>query len=182
MITAGPWRRCFARVVDFFLLFVPACLLLHAFISAENLYRDPLWFAIDFIYFSFFESSKLQATPGEYLLKIKVTSLSESRLSFWQASGRFLCRFFPMIIFLCAMVLFIIVLGLFSCLVFYFLSFAPHNIDQIFSGFFSFFVLIISLPLFLISFFCLEFVRLCSKGRQSVCDYFSNTLMVVNIR
>jgi uncharacterized RDD family membrane protein YckC len=41
------------------------------------------------LYFSIFESSSMQATPGKRLLGLYVTDLNGNRISFARASGRF---------------------------------------------------------------------------------------------
>lgn len=43
---------------------------------------------VGWLYFAFFESSHLQATPGKLALGIVVTDLNGQRIGFWQATGR----------------------------------------------------------------------------------------------
>ncbi len=49
-----------------------------------------LYFFLPLIYFAGFESSRLQATPGKFLLRIYVTDMQGQKLSFWRAIGRYL--------------------------------------------------------------------------------------------
>ena len=48
--------------------------------------------AISWLYFSIFESSYKQATPGKIDLKLKVTDLNGQRISFWRATGRYFAK------------------------------------------------------------------------------------------
>ena len=45
-------------------------------------------FWLMWLYFSAFESSKRQATPGKQLMGLKVTDLKRNRIGFWKATGR----------------------------------------------------------------------------------------------
>ena len=47
---------------------------------------------INWFYYALFETSKWQATPGKYWLKMKVTDLEGNPVSFSRASGRFFGR------------------------------------------------------------------------------------------
>jgi uncharacterized RDD family membrane protein YckC len=47
---------------------------------------------VTWLYYSLFESSALQATPGKVLCGIIVTDLSGDRVSFFRASNRFFGR------------------------------------------------------------------------------------------
>jgi uncharacterized RDD family membrane protein YckC len=49
------------------------------------------------IYYAYFESGERQGTPGKMWQNIGVTSLNVSRISFWQATKRFLWRFLPVV-------------------------------------------------------------------------------------
>ncbi|NRA73761.1 MAG: RDD family protein [Rickettsiales bacterium] len=45
---------------------------------------------IGYIYFSYFEQSKQQATPGKKVFGLKITDTSGKKLSFWRASMRYI--------------------------------------------------------------------------------------------
>lgn len=45
-----------------------------------------------FLYYSFFEASVWQATPGKRLLRIRVTDLNSERISYGKSAVRFLCK------------------------------------------------------------------------------------------
>jgi uncharacterized RDD family membrane protein YckC len=47
------------------------------------------WFIIPSLYYAFFESSRLQATPGKRLLDLVVTRIDGTPISWWRASARF---------------------------------------------------------------------------------------------
>lgn len=48
-----------------------------------------LYVFLPLVYFAGFESSRLQATPGKFLLRIYVTDLNGNAISFWRALGRY---------------------------------------------------------------------------------------------
>jgi len=65
--------------------------------SIDELIRDT-WIGIasgfiTFFYFSSFESSRFQATPGKIVLGIRVTDSVGGRLSFWRAAGRYMNKY-----------------------------------------------------------------------------------------
>ena len=93
---AGFWRRLLSFLIDLLILWVPAS----AFRWSAS-YFDIAGITlelIDFSYVSFvwalyyglMESSQFQATLGKRVLRLKVTSYSGDRISFWNAVGRFL--------------------------------------------------------------------------------------------
>jgi uncharacterized RDD family membrane protein YckC len=51
------------------------------------------FFVFRFFYFSLFESSKLQGTPGKYLMKIKVVDNNGGRVSIFKAMARYLIKY-----------------------------------------------------------------------------------------
>jgi len=48
---------------------------------------------VEWLYYAFFESSKKMATPGKFILGLKVTDFSGSRISFGKATGRYFSKF-----------------------------------------------------------------------------------------
>ena len=108
---AGFWLRFTAYYIDLSLylaggivlgwgllyapLWVPAQLGVESSTGAPsimNVYGQFLFmiFSVgDWLYFAFFESSKMQATPGKWLLRLHVTGIYGERISFWRATGRF---------------------------------------------------------------------------------------------
>jgi uncharacterized RDD family membrane protein YckC len=70
---AGFWRRFVAVIIDGLILTVPNLI---------------LSFVIGWLYYAFFESSRLQATPGKMALGIVVTDTEGQRITFLRASGR----------------------------------------------------------------------------------------------
>ena len=58
------------------------------------------WFLIPaWLYFSFFESSKFQATPGMMLLSIRIEDYHKKRISFLRATGRFFASYLSSLFF-----------------------------------------------------------------------------------
>ncbi len=47
---------------------------------------------IDWLFYSLFESSSWQATPGKKLLQLKVTDLYGNRIGFGKATGRYFAK------------------------------------------------------------------------------------------
>lgn len=99
---AGFWKRFDAFFVDFVVLFFLCCILgiimiLIIGITKLNfnykeftiLFRF-LAFLMIWIYYAAFESSSYQATPGKMAERLVVTDLNLQRISFVEASGRFL--------------------------------------------------------------------------------------------
>lgn len=90
---ASFWRRVLAYLIDTLIYFV--MLVIQSFLMVEFLYDRfgdilviiPL--LTYFFYKTLMESSKLQATVGKLILKIKVTDLNGDRISFARATGRF---------------------------------------------------------------------------------------------
>jgi uncharacterized RDD family membrane protein YckC len=97
---AGFWIRFWAAVVDLLVLAPPLVLVLF-FISfgGENvdglglIAQSIFSFIIYPFYFSFFESSRWQATPGKRLLGLRVTDLNGYRISFSRAIRRNVSKF-----------------------------------------------------------------------------------------
>ncbi len=112
---AGFWLRFFALVIDSILVFIPLTFMIGFMAIAmglsaavqeiqpgESLEELTAQLGVRFLlammltlllgsglYFSIFESSSMQATPGKRLLGLYVTDLSGNRISFARASGRF---------------------------------------------------------------------------------------------
>lgn len=79
---AGFLRRLFAMLLDGLVLSFLSGVLL-AFTGLTDVGLLSCW-----LYFSLFESSKYQATPGKMALGIYVTDLNGQRISFPRATGR----------------------------------------------------------------------------------------------
>ncbi|HSX11920.1 MAG TPA: RDD family protein [Rhabdochlamydiaceae bacterium] len=52
---------------------------------------------LPWMYYALFESSKMQATVGKYILGLQVTTLTGERLSFGRATGRYFGKFLSQI-------------------------------------------------------------------------------------
>jgi len=100
---AGFWKRVGAYLIDGFImgigqgilaafvfvfLFTVMKLDRHAFIALMSLLLYGFVFLVHVLYFSLFESSSRQATPGKMALGIVVTDASGRRISFWRAVAR----------------------------------------------------------------------------------------------
>jgi uncharacterized RDD family membrane protein YckC len=84
----GFWRRAGALFIDS-VITVAISLILS--ILAVNSVASGLLIA--FLYQPFFESSRMQGTPGKNLMGIRITTLDGGRISFKKAVIRFLVRF-----------------------------------------------------------------------------------------
>lgn len=105
---AGFWIRVEAFLTDFVTLYaimlvsVLVLVLFLAYLTSVTLYgvvMVALVYLLLFgligvwLYFSLFESSRKQATPGKLLLCLKVVAPDGSRLSFGRATGRYFAKF-----------------------------------------------------------------------------------------
>lgn len=97
---AGFWRRFFAFLIDAFIVFVIYILafvgLVFAFMKGGSDYMRNMYFlafylftfALNILYWTLFECSSWQATPGKKALGIKVTDMDGNKLNFAQSLGR----------------------------------------------------------------------------------------------
>ncbi|HEX9060478.1 MAG TPA: RDD family protein [Clostridia bacterium] len=88
----GIGRRFLSLSIDILILLVP--ILAGLLIECKT-----VSVIIGWLYFSFMESSTLQATLGKKALGIKVTDVYGNRISFLRASIRYFCRFISAFIF-----------------------------------------------------------------------------------
>ncbi|WP_341793824.1 MULTISPECIES: RDD family protein [unclassified Rickettsia] len=111
-IYCGVWRRFGAYIIDLLtLLFTTFCIsfILYFFLKIPYLNKSFYdWFSIEenfiifiiinmifftaqiILYWVLFESSKLQATPGKYLLNMKIINKNETKISFLKSFFRLL--------------------------------------------------------------------------------------------
>lgn len=94
---AGFWKRLAALGIDTVILmllsFITGILTALAFVlsnatGGEEIFSQVVGTIVGWLYFAYFESSRLQATPGKMFLKIKVTDMHGEQISFWRATGR----------------------------------------------------------------------------------------------
>jgi uncharacterized RDD family membrane protein YckC len=98
---AGFWRRAAAQAVDWVICLIPAIAIAYKMLSALLMTQRegllllvPLvWILIFWLYHAFAWTSKLQATPGMWLVRIFVTDLQGRRLGWGRASARHFARF-----------------------------------------------------------------------------------------
>ena len=117
---AGFWRRSVAYIVDiifisifeifiFALMFIPLIFVekvtfneiiegVYLLYTAESILSYMLTFILTWFYFSFMESTDLQATFGKYLFRIKVIDYNGNRIKFGRASARFFGKAASMLI------------------------------------------------------------------------------------
>jgi uncharacterized RDD family membrane protein YckC len=96
---AGFWRRLAARIIDCVVLFIAIFVVAFAaglLYGVERLRPRDVWiivtlatFASVWLYYTVFECSALQATPGKLALRMIVTDSRGRRVSFRRANGRF---------------------------------------------------------------------------------------------
>ncbi len=110
MVYSGFWRRVGAGLIDSIILQAIAWVILAFFgislidtvgesmMPARNMEEMRIfytkwslgWFILLLPYYSFFQSSKHQATPGMMVLSIRIVGYDGKKISFWRAFGRFL--------------------------------------------------------------------------------------------
>lgn len=107
---AGFWLRFVAALIDGIIISIPTAPIFFAVFlgsirSLQDIQRDPMsiWAVLgpklilfvlvtlvgSWLYWSLFESSTWQATPGKKILGLLVTDLNGVRITFGRASGRF---------------------------------------------------------------------------------------------
>ena len=103
---AGFWKRFAAFIIDRIILLVGGGIVGGVFgfiyglsnpdpnLGMVQLYASFIGSFINFLYFTLFESSSLQATPGKLALGIIVTDLDGNRISYARAVGRYFASFF----------------------------------------------------------------------------------------
>ena len=113
---AGFWKRFVAYFLDIIIIDIVAWAvsfivgLILGLMSANSygLTNDylgvyfffvPVFIVGDWLYFALMESSPKQATLGKQALRIIVTDLDGKKISFGQATGRFISKLFSIIIF-----------------------------------------------------------------------------------
>lgn len=84
---AGFWRRFGALLVDLAVLglLYLGWSMIPAIPNLVNIFICNVFYTL---YFAFFESSKLQATPGKLVFKIRVTDCETNRIKFVRALAR----------------------------------------------------------------------------------------------
>lgn len=113
---AGFWKRFLAYLIDyaatFFLviLFIFIWAILEILLYAYNIDQKtrelllgflgvPLYLSLTWLYYAFFESSKLKATLGKLALGIVVVDVNNNRISFLRASARHWSKVLSVLIF-----------------------------------------------------------------------------------
>jgi len=96
---SGLLRRVGAWAVDTLLFALAGALLLAAGgvrpfggETVATVAAHPLTFLVMWPYFALMESSRLQATVGKYVCRIRVVDLQGGRISFGRATGRYFAR------------------------------------------------------------------------------------------
>ncbi|MHB9134308.1 MAG: RDD family protein [Armatimonadota bacterium] len=111
---AGFWLRAVAAILDYIILagtlmvIVVICEVIivlcnasdEVFLTGIDKIGRIVFFIMGWIYFAVLESSPLQGTPGKLALKLKVTDLDGSRLSFARASYRYFGKIVSSILFI----------------------------------------------------------------------------------
>ncbi|MCL1919571.1 MAG: RDD family protein [Kiritimatiellaeota bacterium] len=100
---AGAWRRLAAFTLDYCV--VIALLLAGGWcfsLDMGGVWVLPVGLALFWLYSAGLESSSLQATLGKFAVGLRVTGEEGGRISFARAAARSLCKFFPAILFVLA--------------------------------------------------------------------------------
>lgn len=89
----GFWRRFVAFMIDGIIIVPPFMLLsylIYGTTDFENIRAIYLPFGvISTAYFVLFPITRLQATPGKAILKMKITNRQFEKITFWQSFGRY---------------------------------------------------------------------------------------------
>lgn len=97
---AGFWKRFWACFMDHTIIVFPLAVMT----SVTDWETKPdvyliLIHILRWLYYAVLESSPTQATVGKIALGIKVTDMAGKRITFWQATGRQMCKLLSEIIF-----------------------------------------------------------------------------------
>lgn len=107
MTYAGFWKRLAALLIDFVVMLVlsiPVWVIIALLLVAGGsdgftpLLSNAMSVAIAWAYFAGFESSRLQATPGKFLLKIQVADSEGGRITLGRATIRHFAKTFSALI------------------------------------------------------------------------------------
>jgi len=93
---AGFWRRFSASIIDGFILTLPGLLLGGGLGNVSVGYGVHL--ILGFLYYPFFESSAMSATPGKALLGMLILTESGQRIPFKAAVVRYFSKYLSMIL------------------------------------------------------------------------------------
>lgn len=108
---AGFWKRFAAFIIDRIILLVGGGIVGGVFgfvyglsnpdpdLQLVQLYASIIGSVINFFYFTLFESSPFQATPGKLALGIIVTDLDGNRISYLRAVGRYFAKILSLLTF-----------------------------------------------------------------------------------
>lgn len=90
---AGFWIRCLAFFIDMIFL-LPLSILQYMVRDNTSAYATAiiLGTGVNWLYFTVFESSKWQGTPGKRIVKIKVCNLGGQRIGFGRANARYFSK------------------------------------------------------------------------------------------
>jgi len=103
-IYASSWKRVLSLYIDIGIVFLPIVVILKLFrVLGGLMVTEELEFLIAvlvLIYFTIFESSSKQATPGKLLLGIVVSDFKGNRISLLRAVLRNLCKVLTFLTFL----------------------------------------------------------------------------------
>ena len=164
---ASLWIRLIAAIIDIIFLFIISKLLGQALQLAGTEHTDStagftlvitpfiIWF-----YFGFFQSSKLQATLGMKILKLKIVDENQEKIGFWRAS---VCLFSSSIFSVPSLLMIYILI----------LENTPYGINH--SGFTSPGLKLIIVSI--LTFFGI-FIILLTKRNQGLHNFISRTLII----
>ncbi|MBC7742075.1 MAG: RDD family protein [Bdellovibrionaceae bacterium] len=99
MVYAGFWRRFVAYMIDIVIMLIPSSLFAGAF--NDVFFGATFGIITGFLYYPFFESSRLQATPGKALMGLVIQNESTNApLTFRAATVRFFAKYLSFMTFL----------------------------------------------------------------------------------
>lgn len=87
---AGFWMRFAAFIIDFIILI--GCLIIFELIAPGSSDNSLFIIFVQWMYYSLFEMSSLQATPGKLAIGLQVTDLYGQQINFGKATGRYFGR------------------------------------------------------------------------------------------
>src|SRR5271168_2319612 len=106
---AGFWWRALALTIDTVLIVIAFVIVM---LVVYFRWLDAPWtaglngliqitlFIVGWLYWTMFESSWMQATPGKKICRLRVTDLSGKRISFGRANGRYFAKTLSAVVYL----------------------------------------------------------------------------------
>lgn len=134
-------------------------------ITVASIFLRIVGIAVPLLYYSFFESSKMQATLGERLIGLRIYSKTYQRLSLWRAVGRYLSGTLSQLILVLLWLVGALVIGL-----------GGFSVTVLYGA------IVVACVVSFIWWLCTFYIRIFSHRQQTFRDFLSRTLVIVDAK